>query len=893
MAAEVPVKDVLCEAMEYLSKLGSNLRTRTENLREKKIKKDKLNNALALQKTASKVLLICELSKKSLENVETGVRKILERVDTSQAALPDIGGNSSTTDKKRSHSEKHHYYSFEYKSRKLRIKKKVNVKHYMSVKVFAKKMPTSMLEKYPVYHDCKLFRIRNKRDQRARLDSESNDRAKSNNKHQLDAFVSEDRTQVKSENKEKRDSDKSECQPSKSHFRDRTKSRSNSKQIENSPNKNRDKRRSEESHTKSKEHRSSMDSEDEKCNKQINKHKENDSSDSSDTVQKSKTSQKKEIKKKRVIIESSEEDEKSNKDTSKSKPVSDDEISCAIDKVKSLKKKDKDIEQNINSENKDVNDPKVDETDKQHRQLEVDSDVNDHHVGTTKEQHSQLDDSNHSVQEPELKKRKLLGSPNDEEPQNDENNEVVTLDSSDENRDSPVKNNVPEKADNDKPLIKLVSLSKLLKPDILQNSELVDNKTKDENSKSTKVGKRSFQMKKKRMEKEEKEYWMDKRKEVKAFKPKKFTINVARLPTLSKHYLEVQQLKRVLQNGKTICEIHDENQPEQSEKEQPVLSNDELVTETNKVKSSLLNESESDCQINEEATKVKDALLKDSDSDSFGNKDLGSTNEKENTALENKRAKDSLFNNSDSDSNQKKTTDENEQAKQKVMGSDSDNRENESENSIKNNETIAYDVESKTNDIEGDREKDQNDNSNENLGLKCSSAGDENKGDNDKVNINQSPLNKSEEKDAKESLLNNSSDDKTSTPLKQRRETKSVTPQSKKKHIREIVHAKKMLLTYSSSSETDDEQLRSVIKEIKDSLLKEISDDETKKQESPEKDLKSDSDEEDVIKEIEKKKELKKKEKHKREKHKRSKDGGKDSSDEGRSSSRRKVRFNI
>ncbi|XP_026745714.1 dentin sialophosphoprotein-like [Trichoplusia ni] len=54
MAAEVPVSVVLCEAMEYLSKLGANLRTRSENLKDKRINKDKLKNAHAVHKAASK-----------------------------------------------------------------------------------------------------------------------------------------------------------------------------------------------------------------------------------------------------------------------------------------------------------------------------------------------------------------------------------------------------------------------------------------------------------------------------------------------------------------------------------------------------------------------------------------------------------------------------------------------------------------------------------------------------------------------------------------------------------------------------------------------------------------------------------------------------------------------
>ncbi|XP_026313758.1 transcriptional regulator ATRX isoform X2 [Hyposmocoma kahamanoa] len=171
MADDVPVCDVLCEAMEYLSKLGLNLRSRSESLKAKRISKEKLKNFHAVQKAAHKVLLICQLSKKSLDNVESGIRKVLSIADAGQQPTTSKGGKTldKNTEKSkdknfekfdRNVKEKPHYHYFEYRSRKLKVAKKISVKHFTSVKVLAKKIPMSLLENYPVYYNCKLYRIR-------------------------------------------------------------------------------------------------------------------------------------------------------------------------------------------------------------------------------------------------------------------------------------------------------------------------------------------------------------------------------------------------------------------------------------------------------------------------------------------------------------------------------------------------------------------------------------------------------------------------------------------------------------------------------------------------------------------------------------------------------------
>ncbi|XP_047997564.1 dentin sialophosphoprotein-like [Leguminivora glycinivorella] len=155
MAEEVPVSDVLCDAMEYLCKLGSNLRTRSQNLKDKRISKDKLRNSHAVRKAASKVLLICELSRKSLENVENGVKRVLTLVDASRCSPVTVGAK----DENYSRNKKNYFY-FEHDSCRLRISEKILLGHYTSVKVHAKSMPESMMDKYPVYYNCRLYRKR-------------------------------------------------------------------------------------------------------------------------------------------------------------------------------------------------------------------------------------------------------------------------------------------------------------------------------------------------------------------------------------------------------------------------------------------------------------------------------------------------------------------------------------------------------------------------------------------------------------------------------------------------------------------------------------------------------------------------------------------------------------
>ncbi|XP_047520991.1 myb-like protein X [Pieris napi] len=152
MAKSAPVNDVLCSAVEYLVKLGANLRRRSETLKHKRIKKEKLRNTLAVQKAANKVLLLCELSKKSIVTVESSVNTILSQIKTLQGSA--YSGKSCSSE------NISNYEYFEYNSRRLKIRQKFNLKHYTSAKVVATAMPTSLASKYPVFYDCKLLRLR-------------------------------------------------------------------------------------------------------------------------------------------------------------------------------------------------------------------------------------------------------------------------------------------------------------------------------------------------------------------------------------------------------------------------------------------------------------------------------------------------------------------------------------------------------------------------------------------------------------------------------------------------------------------------------------------------------------------------------------------------------------
>lgn len=799
MAAEVPAKDVLCEAMEYLSKLGSNLRTRSENLKEKKIRRDKLNNVLAVQKAASKVLLICELSKKSLQNVETGVRRVLELIDTSQASSSN-GGKISQAEKDLTCKTK--YYYFEYKARKLKIKNRISFKHYNSVRVYAKMLPKSMIDKYPVHYDCKLYRMRRKKEEELKEVEEPNKKKVKENSIENDAsIISIPDTQIsKSESKSNKnnsdtnlnndvsiisipDSPESKLDdsnktgklltknksPRKSSI-ESTKDRSASRDGAQSPNKKSDTPENHRSRGKD-------------CRKKTR------SSNSEDEMKSSK--------RRRMISDSSSDAEK-NSNVNSEKKENDSVSKCNV------------------------------------------SDGSCHESNSKKQRHKE--ESNNDS--------KLLVDQNIAE--NDTNKNDNTLNEA------------------VKPMIKCVSLSKLLKPDVVKNEKVrgPHSKPKDGSNKVKQHEKsETVESGLEQLRKEEEEYASNKRKEVESFKPKNFVINVMRLPELTLEFLNKLCLKKITQGGITICEIPDENldeaDAEQKDKNRTAKSkkiyekekgsnesksnsrrassnssnDDDLIAEANKVKNSLLKESDSDDAIGsdnesksskKESESIKSTLLNDSDSETKKSDDgLKSNQDKVNNESDSEtvKARKALCNDSDSESdkNEPKSTSQIEKsdiALRNTPDSDSEHKKTNSENGAAA-EKIS------------DRSNSKDDNMNENGSDDSVKKYDENLSECKK---NEKTPEKAEDSinsdKAKSSLLDDSSDDKTRTPLSQR-----LTPQSKKKRMRESIQAKKMLLTYSSS-DTEDEQLKIVLKDIKESLLH-GSDDENKKKQLKESSLSS------------------------------------------------------
>lgn len=722
MAAEMPVKDVLCEAMEYLSRLGSNLRTRSENLKEKKIRKDKLTNALALQRAAEKVLLICELSQKSLLNVETGVRKILEHIDASQASS-SVGGKSTSSkniERSKNKDDISKYYYFDYKSRKLKIKNKISLKHYSSMKVLANKMSKSVIDRYPVYYDCKLYRLRRKKMQLKRKDSKSEqEEPESVNSEEL--VFSSDRATTP--------------EPPQSH-------------TENAKLKTKENRRSSES-------------------------------------------------RKRTSISSA-------------------------DKIKSpLRKKirviDSDSDDQDVSEKNEYSGKHNDKRNENMGYLENKSN------GTNQNHETNVTDKS---EEPEPMKRKINELARDRQNEDlncddiqisDDNVNASPSSSKDVMNDNEM-NDVDD--DSKKPLIKCVSLSKLLKPDVLQKDL-----AKASNTEKVKkvVGKRlEFDVIKKnkmlQTAKTKKEaYLAQKRKEVSRFKPKEFVINITRLPDLNTEFLIKNNLIGIINDGKAICKMNEDKSDTiiqqaksvsecMKKSELNALSDDnpdyELIAQANEIKNSLLYESESESDIDKlgelqaESTvdKIKSALL---NSDSEENEDASDnlSNKEKGT----KSTKDSQNSDNNQDRSSTKSDVDNNQNKQKIEKKTDSNR----------SETV------------GDSEAAKNyllDKSESDIGndLPASLSN---------QTIPEKDLPTSNDDDAKKSLLSDSSDGKSDVPLDQR---KTVTPQSKKKHYRESVQAKNELLRHSSGSETDDEQLRDTLNKIKLSLLEGLSDDEHK-----------------------------------------------------------------
>ncbi|XP_075976623.1 ATRX chromatin remodeler XNP isoform X3 [Anticarsia gemmatalis] len=577
MAAEVPVSDVLCEAMEYLSKLGSNLRTRSENLKEKRITKEKLKNAHAVQKAADKVLLICELSKKSLDNVETGVRKVLSMLKESQADSTD--GGKTNHIKNCENKQSSHF--IEYKSRKLRIAKKISLKHYMSVKVLARGMPASMRDKYPVYYDCKLKRKRDKLQDKKLPEGK---------KKKTVSFAG-----LSPERDLSDDGDKG-------HDNDKVENNENSdKETAENDLQNNDSD-SDNNSSKHKSHRSQHASENSECDdapkdiSEVNENQEQSESDDNAFVKEKCVTQR--SSKKENDNDSDEHKELSIKSNHRNK-------TNGSNKRERNKKRSRKRSFNISSDsdNESQTPKKINLcSDEEEAENKDDSDVIKHQpkkmkLETNEDSNIPLDShcKEAEVDQPEK---------DNNSDKNNSDNESTGTKMSDDNQSNS--------SETPKPLIRCVNLSKLLKPDAI-NDIKSSNNTSDKGQ-SSKKNKLSLNKSSQHVNKEAKDqgntskkddetYWAQKRKEVREFKSKKFSINIERLPRLSVNYLLALKLKKITRKGAVICEVENEKIEKNAKK-------------IDAVKSLLLNDSDSDDPGGaSESNKVKKSLLNDSDSE--------------------------------------------------------------------------------------------------------------------------------------------------------------------------------------------------------------------------------------------------------------------------------------
>ncbi|CAD0197903.1 unnamed protein product [Chrysodeixis includens] len=774
MAAEVPVSLVLCEAMEYLSKLGANLRTRSENLKDKRINKDKLKNAHAVHKAASKVLLICELSKKSLENVEHSVQKVISRVDASQAPS-NVGGKSQ--DQK--------FYYFNYDTHKLRISKKISIKHYKSVQVVAKSMKSSMLEKYPVFYDCKLKRLRASGSKRRKL-SNNNSHTELNQ-----ANISDSNQNVDVESGDLR------------HEEDE-----NSSNVVKSSGKPADRNNTKSNRRKSLRIVSISDTEDDNVPAETkpsnSDSNEDDEEESSPAVE--------------IFDKTSVEGHQA------SHSLPENENDCLKEKTKNNSpKKDGSVTIVFNSRNK-IKKTKTNEQQKKSCKIMAFNDSrseeeceNNKNKEQKENEPANNDENSSSVNvEPSKKKRKISNASDSSSKSNDgsiknseENNIQKELD--DESNDS----------NNSKPLIRCVNITKLLKPDIVtaknelpagklsgikqQKSKKIKSNVNKEKQKSVFFTCRE-QTKSMIIEHKSKNLVSDsKRKEVENFKPKRFSVKVEILPDLTTKFLLDYNLTRIIQGGHTVCELEKDKSNEKNIEIKNTLLNDSESDESIKTqsKNALLNDSESDTSVKAQSKRVKDSLLNDSDCENRENNDERSTIK-------------SNVNDSDSKKDTSTNIDNSEVVSQEVINpaavkdfllhdsdSDKDEEPQITEETDKNSESNNNQEKINTvveNIIESlSRLNDENSGENqENNDEGSTSKSDINKEKGDNHNITETiDLNEPSQDTvkAKSSLLNNSESDSESCPK---------TKKNRRKSTKESSKAKKLLLNHSSSSEDEE-----------------------------------------------------------------------------------------
>ncbi|XP_022826856.1 transcriptional regulator ATRX homolog isoform X2 [Spodoptera litura] len=589
MAAEVPVGDLLSEAVEYMSKLGVNLRDRSTSLLEKRINRKKLRNTHAVLKAAEKVLLICELSKKSLANVETGVRKVLSIIDASQTQTNSDGGKTSNNalDKRNDR-----FFYFEYESCTLRISKKITLKHYTGVKVLAKKLPVSMQEKYPVFYDCKLKRLRNKLSEKQQDD-----------KH----------------------ADKSE------------KTKLKSKDVEQSQ-KTQNSKVSDESDTNLSDKSTKK-----RGNPYENKLVENDVINALDAIalnDKSDTIHDDNVSNRQV----SNGNKKSNldEDVSVSELIECFANEAKVDEDETHHGKHKKGKKDASLIRKKFSKIKIvdDDDSSDNEPISKGTDNITHKISSDEETNINSEKENND-KESKLTKRKFSNSDGDTNKEDSDNNSVKSEISSKPlircvNISKLLKPDALSSGTVQPSNQSQITQSKALTTKQKEKDKKKHNNSKDDLCKKQRTIKSFFQA-----DQSEDEFWAQKRKEVEKFKPKQFSVNINRLPQFTTNFMLSHKLKRITQNNKTVYEVNNRD-------------SDHLKKNIDKVKNALLNESGSDTEnnISDKAKNVKKSLLNNSDSET-NERSLNNGDNNSLSSSETNKVKESLLHDSDAELKEK------------------------------------------------------------------------------------------------------------------------------------------------------------------------------------------------------------------------------------------------
>ncbi|XP_050677434.1 eukaryotic translation initiation factor 5B-like [Leptidea sinapis] len=595
MGESAAISNVLCDAMEYLLTLGINLRQRSELLKVKRIRKDKLLNVHAVKKAASKVLNLCELSKQSINNVQSKVQNALTYINKAQVNI--LSGNSSSSDRNTSR-----YEYFKYKSMTLKIRSKINIKHYTSVKVSVKSITASVLEKYPVYYDCALYRIRRKATQ-----SEQGETSYSNYDDIENDYVPSkyDQNGQKTKSISNRDIPKqseNECQDGhilKTSMDNAgpevTNKVTDDKEKTIQDNLNLDK-------CKNKEDTDTKNIEDNDTHMITNKVTDDKEKSIQDNLNSEKCKNKEDTDTKNI-----EDNDTSSSSIQRSNPEK--RKSTDSDDIIEIHPKMKKKKHNRTIDSSSDNEVPICKTNGNNLDVEKASEKNEHIKISKKTLQKQISDEDNcssdfqkktsvencsSDNEVQICQDKENGDSLDIEKASDKNEHIKISKNTLENQNPDEDNctsdfqkktlaeiNEAKSCESDrsvdsnsskKSFIKCVNINMLLRPDVLPSKdssnplELSSSKKEKTSQKfNERSGKTYSRRNKKQSKSDDDSYWKIKRQEVKSFKPKQFTINIIRLPKLTIDFLRKESLKKITQQDTVVCEVLDEIEQKNNE----------------------------------------------------------------------------------------------------------------------------------------------------------------------------------------------------------------------------------------------------------------------------------------------------------------------------------------